>query len=309
MTIQNGDKHFSTTRNLVQSTSVANADLSTVLDSSVTPSGGLRKKGFQKNSAAGPLVTVITVTFNAQAMLEATIRSVIEQTYDNIEYIVVDGGSQDDTVAILKGYEFAIDLWFSEPDRGIYDAMNKGILHASGDWLNFLNTGDTFNAASTIRTLVDQYIRPCGNEKRFIYSDVVLVHKDKRGGCQLQTYECDHARKIVNHQASVYSKALHHEYGLYLVSRGLTISDYLFFSLVDSAYFTKANVPIARYDVTGISQSRNSVEQKFIVDYLINGLSRPRFLIYFNLYFYFRQMKSVLARLRRYFVKGYRSGR
>jgi len=302
MTIENGDKQFSTTRNLVRSTNMAGADLSTVLDSSVGVSGGLRKKGFLKNASPGPLVTVITVTFNAKAMLEPTIRSVLEQTYDNIEYIVVDGGSHDGTVAIIQQYDFAIDLWLSESDKGLYDAMNKGIRRASGDWLNFLNAGDTFDSASTIRTLVDRYIRPCGNAKRFIYSDVVLAHTDKHGRRRLQTYECDHLRKIINHQASVYSKALHGDYGLYLVSRGLTISDYLFFSLVDSAYFTKASFPIARYDVSGVSQSRNAVEQKFIVDYLINGLSRPRFLIYFNLYFYFRQIKSAFARLRRRFV-------
>jgi glycosyltransferase involved in cell wall biosynthesis len=303
MSIEKGDKRFSTTRNLVESRSISSADLPSRLDSSVILSGGLRKRGFLKNSTSGPLVTVITVTFNAQAMLEATILSVIEQTYDNIEYIVLDGGSHDETVEIIKRHEFAIDLWISESDKGVYDAMNKGVRHASGEWLNFLNAGDTFDSSSTIRTLVDQCIKPCGNAKRFFYSDVVLVHKKKNGSRRLQTYECDHVRKIVNHQASVYSKALHSDYGLYLVSRGLTISDYLFFSLLDSAYFTKVNFPIARYDVTGISQSRNSAEQKFIVDYLINGLSRPRFLIYFNLYFYFRQIKSVLARLRRYFVE------
>jgi len=302
MTIQSGDGQFSTIRNLVRSTSAAGAELSNVLDSSVRLSGGLRKKGLLKDSAAGPLITVITVTFNAQAMLEATIVSVLEQTYDNIEYIVIDGGSQDGTAAIIKRHEFAIDLWISESDRGIYDAMNKGICQASGDWLNFLNAGDTFNSSSTLQTLVDQWIIPCGNSKRFIYSDVVLVHRNTSVETRLETYECDHARKILNHQASVYSKALHREYGLYLVARGLTISDYLFFSLIDSAYFTKANIPIARYDVTGTSQSRSSVEQKFIIDYLINGLSRPRFLIYFNLYFYFRQMKSFVARLRRYFA-------
>jgi glycosyltransferase involved in cell wall biosynthesis len=302
MTIENGNKQFSTTHNLVRSTNWAGADLSALLNSSVSVSGGLRKKGFLKNSSAGPLVTVITVTFNAQAMLESTIQSVLNQTYDNIEYIIVDGGSHDDTLAIIKQYDFGIDLWLSESDRGLYDAMNKGIRQASGDWLNFLNAGDTFDSPSIIRVLVDQYVRPHANAKRFIYSDVVLVHKDIHGRDRLQTYECDHVRKIINHQASVYSKALHADYGLYLVSRGLTISDYLFFSLIDPAYFTKANFPIARYDVSGVSQSRNSVEQKFIVDYLINGLSRPRFLIYFNLYFYFRQIKSVLARLRRYFV-------
>jgi glycosyltransferase involved in cell wall biosynthesis len=302
MTIENADRQFSTTRNLVRSTNLAGTDQSTLLDSSVSVSGGLRKKGFLKNSSAGPVVTVITVTFNAQAMLESTIQSVLEQTYDNIEYIIVDGGSHDGTLAIIKRYDFAIDLWLSESDRGLYDAMNKGIRQASGDWLNFLNAGDTFDSASTMRALVDQYVRPYGSAKRFFYSDVVLVHKDIHGRNRLQTYECDHVRKIINHQASVYSKALHGDYGLYLVSRGLTISDYLFFSLIDPACFTKASFPIARYDVSGVSQSRNSVEQKFIVDYLINGLSRPRFLIYFNLYFYFRQIKSVLAGLRRYFA-------
>ncbi|HAH56818.1 MAG TPA: glycosyltransferase, partial [Bacteroidales bacterium] len=84
-------------------------------------------------------MTVVTVVFNGVEFLEDTIKSVIGQTYDNVEYIIVDGGSKDGTLDIIKKYEYAIDYWVSEPDKGIYDAMNKAIDLGSGDWINFMN--------------------------------------------------------------------------------------------------------------------------------------------------------------------------
>lgn len=89
-------------------------------------------------------LTIITVCYNAVSSIEDTILSVISQTYRNIEYIVVDGGSIDGTLDIIKKYDLNISRWISEPDKGVYDAMNKGIGLATGDWINFMNAGDIF---------------------------------------------------------------------------------------------------------------------------------------------------------------------
>ncbi|MCI5179906.1 MAG: glycosyltransferase [Candidatus Electrothrix sp. AW3_4] len=107
--------------------------------------GGLRTQEYFKRSLPEkPLITVITVVFNGAQHLEETILSVIRQTYDNVEYIIIDGGSTDGTLDIIRKYEHAIDYWVSEKDEGIYDAMNKGIDLTTGDWINFMNAGDSF---------------------------------------------------------------------------------------------------------------------------------------------------------------------
>lgn len=100
-----------------------------------------------------PLVTVVTVVFNGEQFLEETIKSVTNQTYPNIEYIIIDGGSTDGTLDIIRKYENGIDYWISEKDAGIYDAMNKGIEVATGEWINFMNAGDIFFSPETITRL------------------------------------------------------------------------------------------------------------------------------------------------------------
>lgn len=117
--------------------------------------GGLRKKGFEKNSIQGkPLVTVVTVVYNGAATIAHTIRSVVEQTYDNVEHIIIDGGSTDATLDILREHEDDIDYWLSEKDEGIYDAMNKGIALARGDYIGLLNSDDFFASSSSLETTV-----------------------------------------------------------------------------------------------------------------------------------------------------------
>ena len=91
-----------------------------------------------------PLISIITVVFNGIEHLEETILSVANQTYCNIEYIVIDGGSDDGTLEIIKKYLHIIDLWVSENDNGIYDAMNKGAKLATGSHLGFLNASDMY---------------------------------------------------------------------------------------------------------------------------------------------------------------------
>lgn len=119
-----------------------------------------------------PLVTVVTVVFNGEEFIEGTILSVINQNYKNIEYIVIDGGSMDRTIGIIKQYESHIHYWVSEKDRGIFDAMNKGIDAATGEWISFMNAGDTFSSNSSVADVfsLDH------NNSTVIYGDVNVIY-------------------------------------------------------------------------------------------------------------------------------------
>jgi glycosyltransferase involved in cell wall biosynthesis len=111
----------------------------------VSLSGGRRTRGVCRDSSAdAPLISVVTVVRNGEVHLERAIRSVLSQSYGNVEYIVVDGGSTDGTLDILRKYDDRIDYWVSEPDRGIYDAMNKGIALATGELIGLLNSDDDY---------------------------------------------------------------------------------------------------------------------------------------------------------------------
>ena len=101
-----------------------------------------------------PKFSIITVTFNAAKVLEDTIQSIVTQTYKNTEYIIVDGGSTDGTLDIIHKYKEHIHTLVSEPDKGLYDAMNKGIKLATGDYLCFLNAGDGLHEDDTLQLMV-----------------------------------------------------------------------------------------------------------------------------------------------------------
>lgn len=98
-----------------------------------------------ENRKISPLVSIITVVFNGEKYLKQTIDSVIGQTYKNIEYIVIDGGSTDGTIDIIKSYQDKISTWVSERDKGLYDAMNKGIAMANGELIGMINSDDWYD--------------------------------------------------------------------------------------------------------------------------------------------------------------------
>ncbi len=111
--------------------------------------------GLHKKSESNlPLVSIITVVFNGAKYIEQTINSVLNQSYKNIEYIIIDGGSTDDTVNIIKHYENKIDYWQSERDEGIFFAMNKGISLTNGELIGILNADD-FYLPDTIKNVVE----------------------------------------------------------------------------------------------------------------------------------------------------------
>lgn len=118
-----------------------------------------------------PKISIVTVVYNACDLLERTIKSVISQTYSNIEYVIIDGGSTDPSVEIIKKYEKNIDKWVSEPDKGIYDAMNKGLLSINGDYVQFLNAGDYFVEAQSLERVFSNIQKPY----HVVYGDILLV--------------------------------------------------------------------------------------------------------------------------------------
>ena len=124
------------------------------------------KKEIKKNK---PLISIITVTYNGEKHIEETFRSVFDQTYDNYEYIVIDGGSSDQTLKIIRKYEDKIDYWVSEKDLGIYDAFNKGMQLCQGDYLGFINSDDVYEK-NTLETLV-KYIKT-NSDVDFIFGSV-----------------------------------------------------------------------------------------------------------------------------------------
>lgn len=120
--------------------------------------GGLRTLGrFKSYKEDKPLITVITAVYNGEKHLEETINSIINQSYDNVEYIIVDGGSTDGTLDIIKKHEHAIDYWVSEKDKGISDAFNKAVTLSTGNFINFQGDGDGFNHPSSLDDVFLKY--------------------------------------------------------------------------------------------------------------------------------------------------------
>lgn len=123
-----------------------------------------------------PKFSIITVTYNAGKVLEDTIQSVVFQTYRNVEYIIVDGGSTDNTLDVAHKYQERISKVISEPDKGLYDAMNKGIRMATGDYLCFLNAGDELHENETLQKIV--YTLKGKELPDVIYGETAIVDEE-----------------------------------------------------------------------------------------------------------------------------------
>ena len=132
--------------------------------------GGLRTRNiFKKTEIDKPLISIITVVFNNEKYLEECILSLHSQKYKNYEHIIIDGGSSDNTINIIKKYEDKIDYWCSANDKGIYDAFNKGMQLAKGDYIGFLNSDDyySYNALELLNNYIKKYPK-----KDFIFGAV-----------------------------------------------------------------------------------------------------------------------------------------
>ncbi len=194
-----------------------------------------------------PLITVITVVFNGVKTLEETIKSVINQTYPNVEYIIIDGGSTDGTLDIIKKYEDAIDYWVSEPDKGIYDAMNKGINLATGMWINFMNAGDHFYNPIVLSLFLNSK-----DKDHMIYGNALLTPINKMQ-CQ-KLWHLNPVKQII-HQ-SVFMPVTFHKINKFDYSKYKIMADYAIirkFIIKNPSNIKYCNAVICDYDYNGIS--------------------------------------------------------
>ena len=167
-----------------------------------------------------PLFSIITVTYHAESVLEETILSVVSQTYHNIEYIIVDGASKDRTLSIVNKYRDRIQAVVSEPDKGLYDAMNKGLKMAKGEYVCFLNAGDTFHEDDTLQLIVHQ-LNKSNVLPDVIYGETALVDAQRHfvRMRRLQTpdtlnWKSFRQGMLVCHQAFIAKRALTETYDL-----------------------------------------------------------------------------------------------
>lgn len=123
-----------------------------------------------------PLISIVTITYNAESTLPATIRSVAEQSFRDFEHIIVDGASSDSTLAIAAAAPYSNRRILSEPDSGLYYAMNKGLDLARGKYILFLNSGDAFHSAETLK----KYAEAASRNPDIIYADTVIVDSARR---------------------------------------------------------------------------------------------------------------------------------
>jgi glycosyltransferase involved in cell wall biosynthesis len=198
------------------------------------------------------LISIITINYNDAAGLKKTMASVLEQTYEDIEYLVIDGGSTDGSASHIELYQKDLAYWVSEPDQGIYSAMNKGIDQSTGDYLLFLNSGDW---------LVDDYVieRFVGFHpiEDLVYGNVIYVHEDgtqnfeempsKLEGINIFTHTLNH--QCIFHKRDLFNNKL------YNLSYKM-LADWAFYNeaaIINKKSYQHIDLIISKYDLGGFS--------------------------------------------------------
>jgi glycosyltransferase involved in cell wall biosynthesis len=257
-------------------------------------SGGLRTRGITKQSHENtPLITVVTVVRNGEKTLEETILSVINQTYTNIEYIVVDGASTDSTLDIVRKYEDRIDYWISEPDKGIYDAMNKGIDLATGEYIALLNSDDWYEkdaceivAKRTIEEKYDVYygmarvVDSKNNKSMFVYGNEI--------------YAINY--KMIAHPTCFISKEIYSKFNYNIKYKSASDYDFIIKIYKSNASFCFIEKTMVNFRTGGMSQGYENNFETIEIKKKYGFISLKYFyiwrIIYFIVYLYNKILKK-----------------
>ncbi len=216
-------------------------------------------------------ISIITVVFNGQNYLEDTINSVLGQTYSNIEHIIIDGNSRDKTVEIIKKHEKNIAYWISEPDKGLYDAMNKGLRAATGDFVWFVNAGDTIANTDTAANIV-----ACIKENTdVLFGEVMIVDENRKALGTRSEKTTQKLPENLSWQSLRYGMVVSHQGFLprrsiapFYISNNLTADiDWVIECLKRSRENTNTHAILAEFQTGGIStqRKRQSLRDRFTV--------------------------------------------
>jgi glycosyltransferase involved in cell wall biosynthesis len=204
-----------------------------------------------------PLISIITVVYNSESTLEQTMLSVINQTYRNVEYIVIDGGSTDGTVDIIKKYEDKLAYWVSEPDKGIYDAMNKGIEKAQGELIGIINSDDWYELEA-IDNIVSNYF----DSHTIIYGLMKIIYPN--GEYYINTVSCGMIKQgfMLPHPTCFVPKILYVNMGVFDTKyKSCADFDFIFRMKSNNVNFLLVERIIANYRFGGFSScQRNMIE-------------------------------------------------
>ena len=291
------DKNYSTTRLLTRAQPVIEKKPEDKFESMlVLPEsegrqgeGGLRTQGYFKNNLKNtPLITVITVVFNGAETLEKAIKSVVNQSYNNVEYIMIDGGSTDETLSIIKKYEDIIDYWVSESDSGIYDAFNKAVKLAQGEYYMIIGCDDEIFSDS-INQITNTELK--NNDVDFIVASMFLGQylsegmQPKKGWLGAQAMVTGHSVGMI------IRTAVHGQIGLYSIKYKLA-SDALFIKKLFASNFkgNSSSVVMGRFSLAGASN--NNLARLLCEGFLIQ-LETEGFKAVQVVLFVFRLLKNI----------------
>ena len=237
-------------------------------------------------------LTIITVTLNSEKFIEKTIKSVINQSYKNFEYLIIDGKSNDKTISIINKYKNKINKIVSEKDDGIYAAMNKGLKFAKGEWVLILNAGDYLTNKNILLNIFKKKIDA---KSSIIYSDANIVDLE---GKILEVYKTNHQKRKFNHQCIIYRKTLHKKFGYYIEATKSTISDYIFFCQIPKKHFIKVEERISCYLINGVSNSMSHAIQRIGFEIFMGYLNKRDILIKIfisSFKFFFNKLKKNIS--------------
>ncbi len=232
-------------------------------------------------------VTIITIIRNDVLGLARTLASVLAQDYGNRQLVVVDGGSTDGSLEKINEYGSAIDILISEPDEGIYHAMNKGVALADGEWLLFMNSGDEFVAPNSL----SRAVAVTGPDVEVVYADWIY----REDG---QCVKADFGRMNIRHQSVMYRKSLHNVFGLYVVGSGVTISDFLFFLSIANRRWKYCDQPISVCDKVGSSGKPMHFYQRMAIELIFARRNRVKVATILLLYPLYRLLKRYTSFMR-----------